>query len=190
MLLCEAAGYDVVLVETVGIGQSEVSVASMVDFFLVLLLPAGGDELQGIKKGVMELADCLVVNKADGPTEAVAERTRVDYKNALELLRPSWRAWKPRALKSSAREGVGIVEVWETVVAHRQALEESGEFEERRRHQARAWMWSLVDESLERAFREHPEVAREIPRLEAAVESSEATPAAAARQLLAAFAKR
>ncbi|MBW2274883.1 MAG: methylmalonyl Co-A mutase-associated GTPase MeaB [Deltaproteobacteria bacterium] len=187
MLLCEAAGYDVVLVETVGIGQSEVSVASMVDFFLVLLLPGGGDELQGIKKGVMELADCLVVNKADGPTEAVAERTRVDYANALELLRPSWRAWKPRALKISAREGQGIVQVWETVLAHRAALEGSGEMEERRRHQARAWMWSLLDESLQHAFREHPEVAREIPRLEAEVAASKATPAAAARRLMAVF---
>jgi LAO/AO transport system kinase len=190
MLLCEAADYDVVLVETVGIGQSEVAVASMVDFFLVLLLPAGGDELQGIKKGVMELADCLVVNKADGPTEFVAERTRVDYKNALSLLRPAWRAWKPRALKISAREGRGVEEIWETVLAHRAALEESGEFEDRRRKQARAWMWSLVDESLQQAFRDHPEVARQIPRLEAEVEASEATPAAAARCLLAAFGGR
>ena len=111
MLLCEAAGYDVVLIETVGIGQSEVSVASMVDFFLVMLLPAGGDELQGIKKGVVELADALVVNKADGAMEMTAERTRVDYSSALELIRGGSTGWRPKALSSSAIDSKGVAEV-------------------------------------------------------------------------------
>ena len=148
MLLCEAAGYDVVLIETVGIGQSEVAVASMVDFFLVLLLPAGGDELQGIKKGVVELADALVVNKADGPTRDVAERTRLEYAGALELIRSGEDGWRPRALLASALEGQGIEEVWQTVEEHRAVIEASGSLERRRRDQSRAWMWKLVDEGI------------------------------------------
>jgi LAO/AO transport system kinase len=187
LLLCEAAGYDVVLVETVGIGQSEVRVASMVDFFLVLLLPGGGDELQGLKKGVMELADALVVNKADRDQRTVAERTRAEYAAALDLLRPTSPAWRPRALLASALEGGGIAEVWETVLEHRRLLEATGEIEARRRQQARAWMWSLVDEGLERAFRSHPGAAAEIPGLEADVAAQKTTPAAAARRLLARF---
>jgi LAO/AO transport system kinase len=189
MLVCEAAGYDVVLVETVGIGQSEVSVAAMVDFFLVLLLPGGGDELQGIKKGVMELADSLVVNKADGDTKPIAERTARDYENAVDLIRPSSPTWKARVLTASALTGVGIDEVWETVLEHRGKLEASGELESRRRDQARAWMWTLVEEGLLAAFRSHPRVAGEVPEIEREVESSKRTPAAAARSLLAAFRK-
>jgi LAO/AO transport system kinase len=187
LLLCEAAGYDVVLVETVGIGQSEVSVASMVDFFLVLLAPAGGDELQGIKKGVIELADVLVVNKADGQTKAIAELTRAEYAGALELIRPSSPRWHPRVLTASALQREGIAEVWETILEHRRVLSDSGELEARRREQARAWMWRLVDQGLGRAFREHPGVAADIPGLEQQVEAHEATPAAAARALLARF---
>jgi LAO/AO transport system kinase len=187
MLLCEAAGFDVVLVETVGIGQSEVAVASMVDFFAVLLLPGGGDELQGIKKGVMELADALVVNKADGPTRAVAERTRLDYQGALGLIRSQSQHWQPRALLSSAESGEGIPEVWQAVLEHRGLLEESGELGTRRRDQARAWMWTLVEEGLQHALRAHPGVTREIPQLEREVQSLETTPAAAARRLLGIF---
>ena len=187
MLLCEAAGYDVVLIETVGIGQSEVAVASMVDFFLVLLLPAGGDELQGIKKGVIELADALVVNKADGPTREVAERTRMEYAGALELIRPGGDHWRPRAMVASAIESLGIAEVWETILEHRKAIAASGELERRRRDQARAWLWKLIDEGIAHAFRAQPGMAEAIAREEAAVEASKATPAAAARVLLEAF---
>ncbi len=189
MLLCEAAGYDVVLIETVGIGQSEVSVASMVDFFAVLLLPAGGDELQGIKKGVIELADVLVVNKADGPTAEVAERTRLDYQGALHLIRPGSEAWQPRALAASALEGTGIAELWAAVEEHHAALSESGELAEKRRRQARAWMWSLVEEGLQNAFRQDSNVARDLPHLEAEVADQKTTPAAAARSLLTRFLK-
>ncbi len=190
MLVCEAAGYDVVLVETVGIGQSEVTVAGMVDFFLLLLQPGAGDELQGIKKGVLELADGLVVNKADGDQVESASRAQASYANAMELLRPHSAHWSPRVLTASARTGDGIESVWETVQAHRAAQEASGERQARRREQARAWMWTLVEEGLHQAFRGHPGVAGRIPALERDVEALKTTPAAAARQLLDAFRER
>ncbi len=187
MLVCEAAGYDVVLIETVGIGQSEVTVASMVDFFLVLVQPGAGDDLQGIKKGVLELADGLLVNRADGPQQDAAERARVDHQNALGLLRPASPNWRPRVLTASAVTGEGVSALWETIEAHRKALEESGERQARRRDRARAWMWSLVEEGLRQAFRSDPAVAARIPQAERKVEELETTPAAAARTLLEAF---
>jgi LAO/AO transport system kinase len=187
MLLCEAAGYDAVIVETVGIGQSEVSVAGMVDFFLVLLQPGAGDDLQGIKKGVLELADGLVVNKADGELAAAAERTRGMFAQALSLLRPLARHWQPRVLAASALEGTGIAEVWEMVLEQREALRRSGEGDARRRQQARTWMWTLVDEGLRQAFRSDPAVAARIEKLEARVAALEVPPAKAARLLLDAF---
>jgi LAO/AO transport system kinase len=187
MLVCEAAGYDVVIVETVGIGQSEVAVAGMVDFFLVLLQPGSGDELQGIKKGVLELADGLVVNKADGDGRALADRARHDYERALSLLRPLSPSWKPRVLAASGLTGAGVDATWQMVLAQRDALRATGEAAARRREQTRAWMWSLVDEGLARAFRSHPEVAARIPGLEDDVEALRTTPARAARALLDAF---
>ena len=187
MLVCEAADYDVVLIETVGIGQSEVAVSSMVDFFLVLLLPGGGDELQGIKKGVMELADAIVVNKADGETAAVAERTRAEYEGALGLIRAASPSWSPLALTASALENRGVEEAWEVVLEHRAKLQASGELERRRCEQNRAWMWTLVDQTVQQAFREDPGVAAAIPELERDVQAQKTTPAAAARALLAAF---
>ena len=189
MLVCEAAGYDVVLIETVGIGQSEVTVASMVDFFLVLLQPGAGDELQGIKKGVLELADALVVHKADGDLKAAAERGLGAYAQALGLLRPLSPNWRPPVLAASSLTGEGVDTVWATVEAHRKALSESGELASRRRDQARAWMWSLVDQGLQDAFRSHPAVAARIAEVERAVEAQTASPAAAARTLLEAFHK-
>ena len=187
MLLCEAAGFDVVLIETVGIGQSEVAVASMVDFFLVLLSPAGGDELQGIKKGVVELADALVVNKADGATAALAERTRHDYAGALSLLRRGVEGWQPRALVASAIESRGIAEVWSAILEHRALLEASGQLLSRRREQSRAWLWKLVEDGMARAFRERPGMAEAIAREEAAVSDQTRTATVAARLLLERF---
>jgi len=187
LLLCEAAGFDVAIVETVGVGQSEAAVASMVDFFGVLLQPGAGDELQGMKKGVLELADALIVNKADGELLAAAKRARIEYQHALDLLRPASPHWRPPVLLASAVTGEGIGAVWETVLAHRSALEASGELAARRREQARAWLWALVGEGLQRALREHPAVARAIPRLESEVQDRKTTPAAAARALLEAF---
>jgi LAO/AO transport system kinase len=189
MLVCEAAGYDVVFVETVGIGQSEIAVHSMVDCFLVLVQPGAGDELQGLKKGVLELADLLVVTKADGEQRAAAERSRGEHARALELLRPPSPSWRPRVLLASASTGAGIPEVWATVREHERALAASGERAARRREQARAWMWSLVEQGLRDAFRAHPEVAGRAPALEREVEASRITPAAAARTLLESFRK-
>lgn len=187
MLLCEAAGYDVVIVETVGIGQSQVAVAGMVDFFLLVLLPAGGDELQGIKKGVVELADGLVVNKADGATAETAERTRMEYAGAMGVIRSLSATWSPPVMKVSAHTGDGVEDLWGTVLEHRRTFEESGELEARRRRQARDWMWSLLEDGLKAAFQADPGVADELVGLEAAVEARETTPGAAARRLLKRF---
>ncbi len=187
LLVCEAAGHDVVIVETVGVGQSEVAVASMVDSFVVLLQPGAGDELQGVKKGVIELADLIVVNKADGENEKAAARTRQQYQNALDLLRGHAAGWRPRVLCASALAGSGIRQVWETIGAHRRALDASGEFAARRRRQARSWMWSLVEEGLSAMFRATPAVAAQVPGLERDVEAQQLTPAAAATRLLDAF---
>ena len=187
MLVLEAAGFDVVIVETVGVGQSEFTVASMVDFFAVLLQPGAGDELQGMKKGVLELADALVVNKADGEQREAARRARIAYQHALALLRPASAHWRPPVLLASAVNGEGIAEFWQQVVTHRAALEAAGELDARRAEQAKAWLWSLVEESLQRSFRSHPAVARAIPRLEAEVAARMTTPGAAARALLDAF---
>jgi LAO/AO transport system kinase len=193
MLVCEAAGFSAVLVETVGIGQSEVAVASMVDFFLVLLQPGAGDDLQGIKKGLVELADGLVVNKADGETKAAAERTLAEYGQALGLLRqpspgsPSSASWRPQILAASAATGEGVEAAWEMIQQHRALLMASGELEARRREQARAWMWSLVEEGLRASFRSHPAVAERLRGAERDVEAQRTSPAAAARALLQAF---
>jgi LAO/AO transport system kinase len=190
LLLCEAAGFDVVIVETVGVGQSEVAVASMVDCFAVLLQPGAGDELQGMKKGVLELADLLVVNKADGEQLEAARRAEVAYRHALSLLRPASPRWRPPVLLASAATGAGIAAFWDTVLAHRAALAAGGELETRRSEQARAWLWTLLDEGLHGAFRAHPDVARALPRLEAEVAGRKTSPGAAARELLALYAKR
>ncbi|MCH8891242.1 MAG: methylmalonyl Co-A mutase-associated GTPase MeaB, partial [Myxococcales bacterium] len=187
ILVCEAAGYDVVIVETVGIGQSEVSVRSMVDFFLVLLQPGAGDELQGIKKGVLELADSLVVNKADSAQLEAAERCAGEYARALGLLRAQSPNWAPRVLMVSSLQGTGIDAVWETIMEHMAALESSGERQALRKEQARQWMWSLVEEGLRSSFRAHPDVSGQIDALEQAVQNLEISPAAAARTLLDAF---
>jgi LAO/AO transport system kinase len=187
MLVCEAAGFDVVIVETVGIGQSEVTVAGMGDFFLVLLQPGSGDELQGIKKGVLELADGRGVYKADGGGQALAERARQEHERALSLLRSLSPSWRPRVLAVSSLTGAGIDAVWKMVLDHRETLEATGEAAKRRRDQTRAWMWSLVDEGLQQAFRAHPAVAERIEALERDVESLATTPARAVRALLDAF---
>ena len=188
MLACEAAGFGVVIVETVGVGQSEHAVASMVDVFVVLLQPGAGDELQGIKKGVLELADLLVVNKADGELLPAAERTRADYAQAVGLLAREGEG--ASVLAASGRTGEGIPEFWDALVRYRDAMQASGALDQRRRAQAREWMWSLVHEGLRRAFRSHPGVAERIQRLEADVEARRTTAAAAARELLEAFQKQ
>ncbi len=185
ILLCEAAGFDVVLVETVGVGQSEVQVAAMVDCFLVLIAPGAGDELQGLKRGIMELADIVVVNKADGDLAAPAKTTAADYAAALHLLRPRTPGWSPPVLLCSALEGTGIGEVWGAISGY--AAQLGDEIAERRARQAQEWLWSEVTESLLDALRADATIARRARRLEADVASGTVTPSAAARELLQAF---
>jgi LAO/AO transport system kinase len=185
MLVCEAAGYDVILVETVGVGQSEVTVASMVDFFLVLMLPGAGDELQGIKKGILELADALAVNKADGDNVRLATRAVAEYRSALRLFRPGSSNWSPPVLPISALEARGMDEIWATIVDHRTRLEASGELGEKRRHQQQAWLWSMIEDGLRHHFLARRDVQRLLPEMETAVGRSTLTPTQAARRLLA-----
>jgi LAO/AO transport system kinase len=187
MLLCEAAGFDVVLVETVGVGQSEVAVAGMVDCFVLLIAPAAGDELQGIKRGIMELADLVVVNKADGDLAKIAGITAADYANALHLVRPRTPAWQPRVVQCSALEGTGVADVWRTVEEFRAALDGAGELAARRAGQARDWMWTEIADSLLDRLRADPEAARLAVELEAEVRAGRLPPTAAADQVLRVF---
>lgn len=186
MLACEAAGFDVVIVETVGVGQSETAVADMVDLFLLLLLPSGGDELQGIKKGVVEIADLVVVNKADGDMTEAAARAAAEYQSALRMLRPLSAAWQVPVLRCSALTGAGIAEVWQAIGRYQAALGEDG-LARRRAEQARAWLWSEIDDTLLACFRRHPAVSEALPALERAVMAGEITPGLAAERLLTAF---
>ena len=187
LLVCEAAGFDVTVVETVGVGQSETAVAEMTDLFLLLLHPGGGDALQGIKRGIMELADLLVVNKADGDMAAEAGRTAAEYQNALRLLRHPHPDWTPRVLQCSGLTGEGVPEVWAEIGRFRQAMEGSGRLARRRSDQARAWLWGELSESLVAALKAHRGVAERLPRVEAEVMAGKLTPSAAARSLLAEF---
>ena len=185
MLVCEAAGYDVVLVETVGVGQSEYAVASMVDFFLVLMLAGAGDELQGMKKGILELADALAINKADGDNLARATRAAAEYRSALNLFRPRSAHWDPPVLTVSALEERGMDAVWNVVAKHRAALDASGELTRRRREQQQDWLWAMIDDGLKHHFLARPDVARLLPEIEAAVLDARLTPTEGARRLLA-----
>jgi len=184
MLLCEAAGFDVVIIETIGVGQSEVAVADMVDLFTLLVSPAGGDELQGIKRGIMELADLVVVNKADGDLAAAAGRTRADYSGAVHLLRPKWEAWATEVMTCSALTSTGITEIWDAVTRFIASVGASGELVDARAHQATAWLWSEISDTLIDRFRADPVVAEHLHEAEAAVASGLRTPTRAARQLL------
>ena len=183
MLACEAAGYDVVLVETVGVGQSETTVAGMVDMFVLIQLPNAGDDLQAIKKGIVEIADMVVINKADIDPQATAV-VRAQWRNALHMLRPASQHWAPPVISLSALRKAGIAEFWAEVEKFRAALEASGEFASKRQHQALAWMWQMIDAGLRQHFRQHPAVRRNLPALAAAVETGRTTPAAAAYTLL------
>ncbi len=183
---CEAAGFDTVLIETVGVGQSEVEVRSMVDFFLLLLIPGAGDELQGIKRGVMELADLLVVNKADGEMRQRALADRAEHERAVHYLQPATRGWRTGALTCSALEGEGVAGVWDVIERFRRETAVSGVFEERRREQSRAWMRALVEEELRSRFYGDPEVARLLPDVERRVVDGSLAATDAAKQLLSA----
>ena len=187
MLLCEAAGFDVVIVETIGVGQSEVAVSDMVDLFALLVSPGGGDELQGIKRGIMELADLVIVNKADGDLAPAAARTRGDYASAVHLLRPKWNAWATEVLACSALNQNGISEIWESVEAFTAAVTADGELADARSQQATAWLWSEIGDSLIDQFRSDRQISAVLPSAEDDVSKGRITPTRAARDLLARF---
>jgi LAO/AO transport system kinase len=190
MILCEAAGFDVIIVETVGVGQSETRVADMTDMFLLLLLPGAGDELQGIKRGIVELADLILINKADDGLADLARRAAAEYRSALQLLHPRSPHWKVEVKCCSARDAIGIDDAWETVLRHHGMLESTGELEVRRAAQARDWLWSDVTDNLVDAFRSDPQVRERLSSLEAATSAGQMPPTVAARKLLEIFLDR
>lgn len=183
ILVCEAAGFDVVLVETVGVGQSETVVAEMVDFFLVLMLSGAGDDLQGIKKGVLELADMVAVNKADGDNRRRAELAAAEYRSALHLMTPASPTWTPPVLTCSGLTDEGLDELWRQVEIHREKLTLTGELEEKRRAQQVRWMWSMLDERLRDDLRSRPAVAARLGALEGEVRAGAVTATAAVDEL-------
>ena len=184
IIVCEAAGFDVIIVETVGVGQSETTVASMVDFFLVLMLAGAGDELQGIKKGVLELADAIAINKADGNNIENAQKAKAEYKKALSLLTPSSKTWSPPVLTCSALTRDGIDDIWQTILDHRKKTEASGELARKRSQQALDWMWALVEEGLIDRFYKNTKIEKSLPKIIQAVEKGETGPTVAAHELL------
>jgi LAO/AO transport system kinase len=184
MLVCEASGFDVVLVETVGVGQSETEIDDMVDTFVLLVAPGGGDELQGIKRGVMELADVVAITKADGALLSVANQAAADHRHALHLLRPKHELWTPEVVLTSALTGEGIDEVWSAVLRHRDVLTSTGTLEQRRSRQAQAWLWSEVREQLLARFHAEPAVAALVADVEHGVGAGAISAAAGARELL------
>lgn len=187
ILVCEAAGFDTIVVETVGAGQSETAVAEMVDLFLLILPPAAGDELQGLKRGIIELADLILVNKSDGPLEDHAKRSAAEYANALRLVPPSHPEWEVPVRAVSALTGAGIAGVWEDAARFRAALEATGAWAQRRAEQAKAALWAEIGDGLLDRFRAAPKVAAKLAATEAEVTAGARSPAAAARLLLAAF---
>src|SRR3978361_2080491 len=183
LLLCEAAGFDVVLVETVGIGQSETAVCDMTDFFLALMLPGAGDELQGIKKGLVELADMIAINKADGDNIKRANLAASEYRGALHILTPRSEPWHPPVLTYSALTGIGIDTLWQKILEHRTAMNASGEFAGRRRQQRIKWMWSMLEQRMMARLRADATMRAKVKKTEAEVADGRITPALAAEQI-------
>jgi LAO/AO transport system kinase len=187
MLICEAAGYDVVLVETIGTGQSETMVADMTDFFLVLMLPGAGDELQGLKKGVVEIADMIAINKADGDNVARAKAAAAEYRAALHILSPRSPSWSPPVVTYSAVTGAGIAELWATILDHRKRMTAAGELDARRRQQQVKWMWAMLEDRVFARLRSDPGLKARLPRIEAAVAEGRMSPAVAVDEIAAAL---
>ncbi|MCA6125357.1 methylmalonyl Co-A mutase-associated GTPase MeaB [Bradyrhizobium sp. WSM 1704] len=184
MLLCEAAGFDVVLVETVGIGQSETAVCDMTDFFLALMLPGAGDELQGIKKGLVELADMIAINKADGDNVKRANLAAADYRSALHILAPRSEHWHPPVETYSALTGAGLDRLWQKILEHRTAMNASGEFAARRREQQVKWMWSMLESRMMARLRTDAAIRAKVKKIEAEVAGGRVSPAVAAEQIV------
>ena len=184
IVLCEAAGFDVILVETVGVGQSEIMVSQMVDFFLALMLPGAGDELQGIKKGILEIADMIAVNKADGEMKNAANRAVMEYQHALDILNPKSANWKPRSLSCSAFTGDGLAAIWETICDYKRLIKDAGEWQEKRKSQQVEWMWAIIRERILSKIETNEKVQSLVPQLELQVAESKLTPALAAFEIL------
>lgn len=187
MLICEAAGFDVILIETVGVGQSEVIIRDMVDFFMLLVLTGAGDELQGMKKGIMELADTVLVHKADGANKVKAEQTRKEYSRILHFLQPATKGWSSKAYTCSSLTGEGIKEIWDVIKDFEEKGKSSGVFAERRKGQQRDWIYSLITDQLHYSFFHHPDVKLKLPQLENEVMAGEKTAATAVEILFNAF---
>jgi LAO/AO transport system kinase len=183
MLICEAAGYDVVLVETIGTGQSETIVADMTDFFLVLMLAGAGDELQGLKKGVIEIADMIAINKADGDNVKRAKAAAAEYRTALHILTPRSPSWSPPVVTYSALTGDGIAALWSSVLDHRERMTAAGELAARRREQQVKWMWAMLEDRVFARLRSDPALKAKLPRIEAAVAAGRMTPAMAVDEI-------
>ena len=188
MLACEAAGYDVIIVETVGVGQSETTVAGMVDIFTLVQLPNAGDDLQAIKKGIVEIADLVAINKCDIDPKAAAV-ARAQWKQALHMLRPTSPNWRPPVIGVSALQKEGMAEFWNEIERYREITTKTGEFDAKRKKQALDWMWSLIESGLHQMFKTHPQVHAALPKLSGLVADGVTTPNSAAQQLLAYLAK-
>lgn len=184
LLLCEAAGFDVVIVETVGVGQNETTVAGMVDFFLILMITGAGDDLQGIKKGILELADAVAINKADGDNAVKAAKTRKELEMALHLMQPTCPTWRVPVLTCSAVTRAGLKGIWDTVQDHHGRLAAAGELQTKRKNQSLEWMWALIQDGLQERFYRHPEIRRRLDQTIARVKQGEMGPTTAARALL------
>jgi len=184
IVLCEAAGYDVILVETVGVGQSETAVHSMVDFFLLLLLPGAGDELQGIKRGIVEMADLIAINKADKNKLKPAQQAKQAYKNALHLYPPQFSGWIPEVLTCSALEGTGITEIWHTIQAYKIATQTNDFWQENRTRQAKFWLYETIKNDLSNSFFTHKKIKEILPRVEADVAAGRLSPFKGAEELM------
>lgn len=189
MLLCEAAGYDVVLIETVGVGQSETVVADMTDFFLALMLPGAGDELQGIKRGILEIADMIAVNKADGDNENPAKRAAREYQNALHYMAPKSEHWQVPVVTCAGQANIGVKELWGKIEQHRDVMKQAGELQARRERQLMHWMWDMVRDQLQSALRNNESVKKLLPAVEKDVAAHRMAPTAAAQHILDTFFK-
>lgn len=184
MLVCEAAGYDVILVETVGVGQSEITVRSMVDFFLLVMIAGAGDELQGIKKGVVELADLILINKADGDNKKRAELTKSDFSMALKYIAPATKGWKTAVQTASALNGIGIDKLWDTIKHFEETTKQSGVYYERRRKQMLEWTFNIIDETLKDNFYNNKTIQKELPEIKTKVLNGVLLPTSAAEILI------
>jgi len=184
MALAEAAGFDVIIVETVGVGQSEIAVADMVDFFLVMLLAGGGDDLQGIKKGIIEIADMIAINKADGDNVTRAERAASEYRAALQILTPRSATWSPPVLTISGRNNLALDALWAKIIEYRDKTKASGEFQMRRQRQAVEWMRDMLSDRVLARFKSHHRVAERLPAIEAEVRAGKLLPTLAVDELL------